>query len=386
MDMLAVEPLDVLHLRGNHLFEGAGAYGQALMPPWPSLAAGAVRSRMLADAGVDFRSFAGGAQVPNPKLHTALGTPKIPGAFRVVLFTLARRRGGAAGAIAYEPCLPLPSDVVVTAENLDNATYLEPCELPVITGAPLSKHPVPKAALVGKPVSGLWLTEVGWQKYLAGAPIPGTDLLRSSALWRLDPRLGIALDGTARTAASGMLYTAETVALSDGVGFLIGIEGANGLLPTSGLLRFGGDGRGATVRAASSAQPQPDWTLIGQEKKFRIVLTTPAVLPDGWKLPGIGSSGWWQDPSGKKIARWVSAAVPRAEVVSGWDLARQSPKTAHRVAPAGSVYWFEELQCGTKTLQTIAARGLWSCMASAHVDSGRRAEGFNNVQVAAWPR
>ena len=387
MDMLFVEPLDVLHLRGNHLFEGAGAYGQALMPPWPSLAAGAVRSRMLADAKVNLGSFAGGTPVTDQNLAAAVGTPTNPGTFRVVLFTLACRGPGAsAGPITCEPYLPLPADVMVTDECLRNATYLEPCKLPVTTSAPLPKHPVPQAEIVGKPVSGLWITKDGWDTYLAGATIQRKHLRRSSELWRFDPRLGIALDGAARTAARGMLYTAETVALRNGVGFLIGIEGAKGLLPPSGLLRFGGDGRGATVRVVNSVQPQPDWTLINKEKKFRIVLTTPAVLPDGWKLPGIGGNGWWQCPNGTQIAKWVSAAVPRAGVVSGWDLAHRRPKTAHRVSPPGSVYWFEELQCGTCILQTIAAQGLWSCMAPSHVDAGRRAEGFNNIQVAAWPR
>ena len=50
---LFIEPLDVLILRGNKLFADAGSHGEALMPPWPSVAAGALRSRMLIDAGID---------------------------------------------------------------------------------------------------------------------------------------------------------------------------------------------------------------------------------------------------------------------------------------------------------------------------------------------
>ena len=49
---LFIEPLDVLILRGNKLFADAGSHGEALMPPWPSVAAGALRSRMLIDAGI----------------------------------------------------------------------------------------------------------------------------------------------------------------------------------------------------------------------------------------------------------------------------------------------------------------------------------------------
>ena len=60
MTSIFLEPLDVLYLRGNKLFADAGAHGEALMPPWPSLAAGAIRSRLMAegaslDALADFR-------------------------------------------------------------------------------------------------------------------------------------------------------------------------------------------------------------------------------------------------------------------------------------------------------------------------------------------
>lgn len=40
MTTVLIEPLDVLILRGNKLFADAGSHGEALMPPWPSVAAG----------------------------------------------------------------------------------------------------------------------------------------------------------------------------------------------------------------------------------------------------------------------------------------------------------------------------------------------------------
>ena len=48
-----LEPLDVLFLRGNKLFGDPGSFGESLIPPWPSVVAGALRSRMLADDRVD---------------------------------------------------------------------------------------------------------------------------------------------------------------------------------------------------------------------------------------------------------------------------------------------------------------------------------------------
>ncbi|MCZ7627149.1 MAG: hypothetical protein M5R38_16520 [Candidatus Methylomirabilis sp.] len=48
----------------------------------------------------------------------------------------------------------------------------------------------------------------------------------------------------------------------------------------------------------------------------------------------------WYGPNNVR-ARLVSAAVPRAQVISGWDLAQRRPKAALRAAPMGTVYWLE---------------------------------------------
>ena len=45
-------------LRGNKLFGEAGSYGESLVPPWPSVAAGAIRSALLVCKGMDPERFA----------------------------------------------------------------------------------------------------------------------------------------------------------------------------------------------------------------------------------------------------------------------------------------------------------------------------------------
>jgi CRISPR-associated protein Cmr3 len=380
-----IEPLDVLYLRGNKLFDGAGAHGAALMPPWPSLAAGALRSRMLADGGVDLAAFAGGEPLADPRLAPVLGTPDQPGAFRITVFTLARRVGD-----AVDPCFPLPADVVVTAQALNDASYLQPTPVPAVlrSSAAFARLPVLRATKPGKPIGGLWLNGAGWQAYLNGERLTPDHLLRASDLWQTDPRLGIALEGGRGTAQTGMLYTAETVALRRNAGLFVGVTGADGLLLQEGLLRFGGDGRGAAVAVCSARPPEPEGSRIARERRFRLILATPGLFEHGWRLPGLDVNDLWQGPDGC-TARLVAASVNRAEVISGWDLAQWShgkggPKTALRAAPTGSVYWFEEFQGSTTALGKLAAEGFWAI--SSYPDRGRRAEGFNNVSIAAWPK
>ncbi|MFZ1640080.1 MAG: type III-B CRISPR module-associated Cmr3 family protein [Candidatus Contendobacter sp.] len=388
-----IEPLDVLYLRGNKLFGDAGSYGEALMPPWPSLAAGALRSRMLADHGVDLAAFAQARErLPelSDALHACLGTPQKPGNFRVSLFTLACREQG-----QVQPCFPLPADVVVTAKALDDATYLQPTmPHPALSSSyPLPQAPLLRAAGPAKPQGNLWLNAAGLGAYLNGEKLGKEHLLRGGELWQFDHRLGIALNDAQRTVAKGMLYTAQTVALNrrDGrnqgqdVGFLVGVDGASGLVPKSGLLRFGGDGRGAALQAVASENllPAPDWRRIERDRRFRLVLATPGLFADGWRLPGLDANNRWQGPDGC-TARLVAAAVNRADTVSGWDLAKWQPKPALRIAPVGSVYWFEDFQGKAETLGKLAADGFWTM--GDYPDPSRRAEGFNNPLIAAWPR
>ncbi len=367
-----IEPLDVLFLRGNKLFGDPGSHGESLVPPWPSAAAGALRSLMLATDGIDIAGFAR-SQVA----HATLGTPAAPGTFALTGFDLARRNP--AGQI--ETLHALPADLVLT--ELPNGgrqlTRLQP-QAPapgLASSAPLALWPLLAQAERRKAVRGHWLTQAGWACYLIGQT-PGIDaLVPSKQLWQIDARIGIGLDAASRSVADGKLFTAQAVAFQPDVGFLAAVRGAEP--PRSGLLRFGGDGRGAALAAVAHTPPQPDWDAIHRARRCRIVLTTPGLFAQGWLPPGVdaGQQLALQGVSGSLVC----AAVPRAEVISGWDLARRQPKAAERVAPTGSVYWIDRLAATPEQLRKLAEHGLWP---DEHQNASRRAEGFNCFTLAAW--
>jgi CRISPR-associated protein Cmr3 len=374
-----IEPVDVLYLRGNRLFGDPGSHGEALMPPWPSLAAGALRSRMLVDHDVDPARFAEGRAAPPTALARCLGTVEQPGTFRIGLFALARRSAG-----KVEPLLPAPADVVVRRDRVD---VLEPAKLPasIRTSFTLPLTPVLRAAAAGKAEERMWLDGEGLAAYLAGSTVRRETVIHADRIWKTDLRLGIALDGGRRTALEGHLYTADAVAFRLEHGFVVTVEGADGrLVPRDGVLRFGGDGRAAAVRECEIRMPEPPWEEIERAGRFRLVLATPGIFSDGWLPPGTtgSSAGLAWELFGVR-ARLVSASVPRAPVVSGWDLARERPKPAVRAVPVGSVYWFEGMEGTVDGLRRLVREGLWG---QGAIDAARRAEGFNAVLVAAWPR
>lgn len=368
-----IEPIDVLALRGNKLFGDAGSYGESLVPPWPSVAAGAIRSMLLARDG-DPAQFASGAW-----RHPALGTPSEPGPFTVTAFHLARKHGD-----GVEPLFAPPADLVIEPE----VDALVPrCMRPTVPAAGLAcSNRLPRLSVLAqekraKPRTGLWLTAAGWRAYLRGETIGSDHLVARDDMWKSDFRIGIGLSAATRHVEEGKLFSADTVAFKPGRGFAARVAGVD--LPADAALRFGGDGRGARMSIAKIEWPQPDFDAIARTRRARMVLTTPGLFERGW-LP----TGMVPDPDGTfrfdlhgVRAHLVCAAIPRAEVVSGFDLAGWRPKPALRAAPAGSVYWFEEIEATSEALGKLVKIGLWP--AELHNDT-RRAEGFNRMTFAAY--
>ncbi len=364
-----IEPLDVLFLRGNKLFGDPGSHGESLVPPWPSVAAGALRSLMLAADGIDTAAFARGAYA-----HPTLGTPAEPGPFAITGFDLARR--GPGGLI--ETLHALPADLLLAAgDDGKTLTRLRPATpaAGLASSAPLAQWPVLAQSSRTKAIGGHWLTQSGWASYQAGQMPAADQLVPAAALWRLDARVGVGLDAATGRAADGKLFTVQAVAFEQGVGFLATLRGAQP--PCAGMLRFGGDGRGAALHAADHAPAAPDWEAISRARRCRIVLTTPGLFAQGWMLPGVDAERRFalQGITG----RLVCAAVPRAEVVSGWDLARARPKPAERASPIGSVYWLDDLSATPEQLRKLAEHGLWT---DTNQNAVRRAEGFNRFTFA----
>jgi CRISPR-associated protein Cmr3 len=368
-----IEPLDVLVLRGNKLFGDPGSYGESFVPPWPSAAAGAIRSALLARDG-DPSAFARGQWT-----HPAFGTPSEPGPFTVTAFHLAWRRGD-----RVEPLFEPPADLVIERDgDAFMARRMQPIRP---AGGLLSSNPLPALPVLSqkertKPATGWWLTAAGWGCYLRDEPVAADDLVASKTLWQYDLRVGLGLSPATRHVEEGKLFSVNAVACKAGVGFVACVSGAE--LAGDRILRFGGDGRGARMQIVKVDWPQPDFAAIARARRARLVLTTPGLFAQGWLPTGVsaGDDGAHRFDLHGVCARLVGAAVPRAQVVSGFDLAAWRPKPALRAAPTGSVYWLEELEATAAALRNCVETGLWP--STLHTDA-RRAEGFNRMTLAAY--
>lgn len=400
---LFIEPVDALFLRGNRLFGDPGSFGEALIPPWPSVAAGAIRSALLAHRGYDPARFARGEIAGDAEL----GAPARPGTLAITCFQLARR--SADGAV--EPLYGFPADLSITGDAVGSGAgrtggddghcevrRLRPHKPPVgVRTSAATRHlAVLAEPRRSKPLAGHWLTSSGWRHYLDGGAIAPEHVVKTDDLWRLDTRIGIALDPVKRRASTGALFTSQGIVFrkrehggnsaggagaGHDVGFLAGVAGA--ALPDAMTLRLGGDGRAAVAEQEKAVRaPDVDYARIAEAGRCRLILTTPGLFEGGWRPTGVTGAGRELrfDLHGVQ-ARVVCAAVPRSEVVSGFDLAERRPKPAQRAAPAGAVYWLDDLDATAAALRKLAVRGLWSDPAENVV---RWAEGFNRFTFGTY--
>ncbi|ROQ92062.1 type III-B CRISPR module-associated Cmr3 family protein [Desulfosoma caldarium] len=373
MTVLSITPVDVLMFRGNRLFGGA-VHGEAPMPPWPSVVTGAVVSRALVDQNLVGRVTAAPDQAER-LVQQALGRD-----FHLrSLWILSRNR-------LY---CPAPADLVITGDEEAGPEVLplKPRKVPegLCSSYPLEMLPILEIKERKKLAGSVWLQLEGWKEHLQGKVPQSVHVTTARQLWAVDHRLGIALDGRSRTVIKGAIYTTDAVALKADTHLVAVFSGSN--IPTEGLVRLGGDGRAAEIREAHThimeklegfGRPQPGW------RRFRMILATPGLFPSGWLPPGVDERAPHRLRLNGLQAKLLAAVVPRPQVISGWDLAKQAPKPAQTVVPAGACYWFEVEEGDSAALEPLYERGLWDLMEAEHPARRRQREGWNHVWFGQW--
>lgn len=388
-----VRPTDSLFIRGNLAFGDSGEHGASQMPPPPSLFAGAFRSAILGQNAEHMAQFLAGRPLADEARNRCLGSYAQPGEFRLSWLSLA---GQVEGQAAPEPVSPLPADLVVLGK-----AFASLIPRSVAAGSASSGELPMRATLFSakqeKPSTGIFLRGTGLQDHLTGK-LPGAPAqIAAGHLFRRDPRLGIGLNADSRTAEVGLIYTTEGFAFGPGAdgedkaspfastGFLVGMEGVANVLPSQGSLRLGGDGRSAHYQRVEYKPPVI--ATLAANKRFRLVLQSPALFTQGWLPDGVvQEDGLYKLQGAGFTARLACAAIGRREVVSGWDLHGWKPKPAQAAAPAGSVYWFDEFEGDVGKLAAWAQSGLWPENLDAMVtpQKMRRAEGYNLALLGAW--
>ena len=210
----------------------------------------------------------------------------------------------------------------------------------------------------------------------------------------LDERVHVSLDSERQAAVDGLLFTVEYRAMASGtVGQDFAEWGLRVLadlpeLPGQARSHLGGERRpvAVTVRQESGPLLPLSERLVAAltgARRVSLTLATPAAFREGWR------PGWSVQPAelpahleplgALASATLVGAAVGRPEAVSGWSLeaGQRGPKRTQRLAPAGSVYFFELPQGQTLTAEQV--RALW-CLPVSDDESNAN----DGAGVAVW--
>jgi CRISPR-associated protein Cmr3 len=115
---------------------------------------------------------------------------------------------------------------------------------------------------------------------------------------------------------------------------------------------------------------------IVADKACRVVLLTPAYFEAGWKPA-------WVIKQGNVTLK--SAAIGRAQVISGWDFEIKKPKPSRRLVPGGSIFYFKLGGSECEIRDWVKATWM-SCISdddAKHVMTPRR-DGFGLAALGTW--
>jgi CRISPR-associated protein Cmr3 len=318
MMQLFLEAVDVWLFRDGRPFDAfADHRARSRFPPYPSVMQGVIRSHHLVVRGVDLRD--------QKAIEAAVGTANHYGALQMRGPFVAKKCGQVLARY-----FPVPADAAREQDGYRALSARARNHEGVLTSAhpdlPMLLWPQGETT---KEDFGQWLTEQELLRCLNGEAVCA---VRSGDLYVCESRFGIGRNDDRRTTEEGALYEAEFIRPCQNVGLYVEVEGYEAW-PAQGLMRIGGEGRGAyfTQLNATPATPRQSGSL---PSRFKVYFASPTYFDDGWR-----PRDWGKFFDGKVQLKAV--ALNRYESIGGFDWAKGDQKPARRYVPAGSVYYFK---------------------------------------------
>ncbi|MEM6284784.1 MAG: type III-B CRISPR module-associated Cmr3 family protein, partial [Chloroflexota bacterium] len=210
-------------------------------------------------------------------------------------------------------------------------------------------------------LSGYWLNEEAFSRYLNGETITTADCVPSEDLFDTENRFCVGIDENTNYRREGMLYNAAFVRPASGTGLLVDVtfDDKEHTIP-DGIVPFGGEGKTAQINTIKNYEPQ---FTIKTDGVFKIVFTTPAYFTGGWQPTG----GWKTLLPDVEL---LSVALPGSYAIGGWDTIQRYPRAIDRFVPAGSVFYFRGPADNLPDAITESSAVMADGATLAHIGSG----------------
>ncbi len=351
---ILLKPVDVLMFRESRPF-GQVITGTNSEFPSPRTVAGALRTWLLSEQGVDLRKLRNAKRSPTTReLIEAICPPDHRA--RWVLDAKFK------GPLLYDSkhkvtFFPAPRSIVVP--EVDRQRLRSP--LPIMS--PLKSQPPgytnPDDAPEGfRPAwyttsddweqlaPGWFANKYSMREIMKGHQCRRMNMKHAQTTLLNEPRIGIGIDSDSSTTIEGDLYSSGFLRTAqDHLCFRVDIccneesrleEKINSVIETQPWLRLGGEGKFTRVEILhrenfSHPFPNPDTTWDNSLERFCTYIVTPALFKNGQWIP--------QELS--KRFKLVSAVIDTPKAYSGWDIAHNRPKPTRYAVLGGAVYFWE---------------------------------------------
>ncbi len=337
-----VEPLDVVAFRGNKMFGQSGSFGETSVMPYPSVFAGAFRSILFMHLSRSGKmDFLNNVAIES-ELGSEIGTSSTFGSLKISWSSLAVGELEDETVVSAQPLYPLPSDSISFDGGDSALARLFNLEDFSIVGCYSTRTPIVVTKNRGKR-QNVYCHTNEYLKYLNGES--DFKVVSTSEFVKMESRVGIKVDGKYRTAVPGGIYSSNYHRLKinnhESYGYLVGLNGST-LIPKSGILRLGADGKAAAYTEVKTNLPTTNYAVLAKRSLFKVVVQTPIISDKGWLPELVNSDNALGGEIGQRIgAVLIGSSIPKREILSGWDISTNRPKPARGVVPSGSVYFFE---------------------------------------------
>lgn len=337
MKTLIFNATDTLFFRESRPFEGSAEL-QSVFPPSMQTVAGAVRTFIGNEQGVQWHDFK-----PGHELTKIIGYGDDLGSlsFKGVWLSLNNER-------------LYPAPVLLMRRLVDNQAKLSRLRLSEETlwcdlGKQVRFGKLEKDEQGSKPLENTWLTAAGLSEVLQGNCPEVNQIFSEDELYEKESRLGIARDNVARVTKQGMLYQTQHIRPKDNLSIEVDVSGLPDSLPDNTILRLGGEGRSASLNIRQQNNKLSDSPKANKHTKGLILyLLTPLKHQQDTKqwqpLPGFikeeqAEQTIWIGVINGIALELHSAVTGKSTRNGGWDLANRKPRTANSLIPAGSAFF-----------------------------------------------
>jgi len=307
--IIEIEALDTLIFQDGKPFEKSNdSWGNSLVLPTPSTLYGALRATYFSRY-VDELSKANEKNDPTKELKINFIGLKYQGN---LIFTLPKE------------CVE-SNDKVITLGLEKNILSNNPLEYIFSSDDEVDS------------LDNAYLKKSNFKRYLSCKDIRSFE--KEDSLIARENKIGIGLNRQTKTTGEGLLYRVEMLRYKD-LKIVVDFDGLD--LENSGLMRLGGEAKGATYKQVENL----DIPVVDDISSniFKLYLLTPAIFENGWYPDWIDKENdFIGEYKGFKL-KLVASAIGKYQSIGGFDIKKREPKKMMKAVPMGSVYYFEILE------------------------------------------